>query len=358
MERTCALLVLAVVASFGEQPRFDKNHVIPFGFYEPGRLTGGQYATIAGWNLRPTTSCTPLPTDFCGVRVKLGEYFARVTYVGPMGNPNLNGDQINFQVPTSAGGEGPTPIQVCVDHRCSEPVLIEFTSKDILLSTVGGLRVNMPVWIAVDIPLNPRFAYPFSVCPWDFGGYEVQLRKDGSVLPSLPAPKCVHQSTSPIAVSRTRRLPLHLIYRFDTPGTYGVRVSGPILTPDLSGVARTGVSDWHEIRVKPETPEQHRAWLRHMASGVTVPPSGWRQSGDFIASLLASTDEHVVRTLAWLLPPPRVLTGKTIRYSGPPPDVVNCIAPNALFALPEPLLRKHLSKRRLDELRRPDAWCQ
>jgi hypothetical protein len=62
------------------------------------------------------------------------------------------------------------PIRVCVATACSDPVPVEFTAKDIILR-VKEAFVPMPVWIEVEIPMNVGFAYPFGICPWDFGCY-------------------------------------------------------------------------------------------------------------------------------------------------------------------------------------------
>jgi hypothetical protein len=123
----------------------------------------------------------------------------------------VSADQINFQVPADAPAEGMVPIQVCAGAICSEPVELEFTAKDILLRVQGQAYVQMPVWIQVEIPMNLGFSYPFSFCPWDFGGYEFEIRRDGRLLAPPSKPECPHTSAARLFVYGTSKLPLHLV---------------------------------------------------------------------------------------------------------------------------------------------------
>jgi hypothetical protein len=316
-------LTLAVVSGLRAQPRFDKDHVIPFGSRRPGHLTRGQFVTIVGWNLTPTTPCQksgqqqpPYPTEVCGVRVMIGDSAAALMYLGSMGNQYIKADQINFQIPLDGPTEGRAPLRVCVNGQCSSPVHVEFTSKDILLTLHGKARARLPIWIAVEIPMNPHFSYPFGLCPWNFGGYEVNVRKDGVLLPGTEAPRCAHESKQKPPLLGSARIPLHLVHRFDSPGAYEIRVRGPILTPDLSKVARVGTSEWHRIEVEATTEDERKSWLREMAEKATDPSKSWRQSGDLTASLLAWPDEQVLATLVRLLPPSPARVKGGIAYSG------------------------------------------
>jgi len=279
-------------------------------------------------------------------------------YVGPVGNPNVNADQINFQIPAEAPAEGIVPIQVCVEAVCSDPVLMEFTSKDILLRFPGTAYVHMPIWIQVEIPMNPDFDYPFNSCPWDFGGYDFEIRRDGHALSSIPKPECPHRTTGFFNLSRSSKLPLHLFYQFDSPGTYEIRLSGPILTADLTGVARTGYSDWTEITVEAHSEQLRDAWLGGIAKRADKPVE-WRQSGDLIPSLLAWPDEKALTTLLRFLPPPPPsrFSGVTCCGLGGPNQVMHCVAPTALAAFSEASLQKTVPAARLKQVHTPGIWC-
>lgn len=158
-------------------------------------------------------------------------------------------------MPANLKSEAHVPIQVCIATTCSYLVNVPFTNKDILLRVEQKAYVNMPLWVDFTIPFNNKFLYPISPCPWNFGGFQIEVRKEGRVLQSGAMPKCTDvdqaETWSAISVSRglTRRLPVHLYHSFQVPGEYEVRMSGPILTPDLSKVSRIGYSDWIRVTV-------------------------------------------------------------------------------------------------------------
>jgi hypothetical protein len=246
----CGLAAVTALAGQGiEKPRFAQDHVLPLHSYLPRLLTRGQFVSIYGWNLVPKQWCgepheqrEPYPHELCGARVLIGDRPAGLMYAGPIGNPQMQADQINLQVPPDAPESGMVPIRVCVATTCSDPVPVEFTAKDIILRAKEAF-VHMPLWIEVEIPMNVGFAYPLGVCPWDFGGYEFEVRQNGRLLELARKPQCVPRRTMPL-VFRSSKLPLHLVYEFDAPGTYEVRLSGPMLSPDQTTVVHTGRSDW------------------------------------------------------------------------------------------------------------------
>jgi hypothetical protein len=204
--------------------------------------------------------------------------------------------------------------------------------------------------------MNVGFAYPFGICPWDFGGYEFEVRQNGRLRALAQKPQCVPRRTMPF-VFRSSKLPLHLVYQFDAPGTYEVRLSGPILSPDQTTVVRTGRSDWVPIIVQPYADEKRAAWLKGMQEKAAK-PSEWQQSGELIPSLLAWPDEQALIALLLFLPQPVVAnSSRPILVNGNPSHVMNCVAPAALAAFPEALLMKYISAKRLEQLRSPNMWC-
>ncbi len=368
MRGWCAIYGLLAVAGLlgqnADRPRFAKDGVVLYGSGVRRLMTRGQFVTIYGLNLAPRNWCeephaqpNPYPLEVCGVRVLVGGHPAGLMYVGQIGN-GVGKVQVNFQVPADAPAEGMVPIVVCVGAVCSDPVEMEFTAKDILLRVQGDAYVRMPVWIEVEVPANVRFSYPFSFCPWDFGGYEFEIRKDDQRIPPASKPECLQDTKGPMSaislishISKTSTLPLHLVHQFDSPGTYEIRLTGPLLSPDLNRGVRAGHSDWTQIIVQPYSEEKREIWLRDMRERKNKLVE-WKQ----IVSLLAWPDEKALVTLLRFLPsPPRQ---KFVRASGNPQYEMSCIAPAALAAFPEELLQKSIPAESLKQLQTPLGWCR
>src|SRR5690242_11670886 len=115
------LFLPSLLAQRPEKPRFDKDHVVPYGSYGPGILTTGEFASVIGWHLVPEHWCDashvqvpPYPLTLCGVQVLLGGHPAGLMYAGPVGNRVLDADQINFHVPANVKADGEVPIQICI----------------------------------------------------------------------------------------------------------------------------------------------------------------------------------------------------------------------------------------------------
>jgi hypothetical protein len=363
VRRFAALLFLVwLQCGAAQKPNFDKYHVVPYGsHFGPGVFTTGQFASVLGAHLTPEQWCNaphtqqpPYPLTVCGVQVLIDAKPAGLMYVGPYG-ANTGSDQINFQVPEALGAEGDVPFQVCVVNSCSDPLQITFTNKDILLWVEGKSYVHMPLWVGFKIPLNNRFSYPVSPCPWDFGGFQIEVRKDGRVFPTPPTPKCA-DTDSVRVVSAIRfgldahpKLPVHLFHTFETPGEYELRMSGPLLTPDLTRVARTGYSDWIRVTVEPYSETEREKWL----NGIT----STRNESEAIVSLLAAPDAEALKALMKFLPPPPAPADKTrVRLDGPN-FARNCFAPAALSAFPDSLLRGLIPQAWLEDLRRVPDYC-
>jgi hypothetical protein len=369
----CLAVLLSAEAYGRERPSFDKYHVVPHGsHFGPGVLTTGQFGLVLGSRLTPERWCDaphtqqpPYPLTVCGVQVLIDAQPAGLMYVGTYGN-NTGSDQINFQVPKGIGTEGDVPFRVCVGNLCSDPLQVPFTNKEILLKAEGKAYVNMPLWVGFTIPFNNDFGYPASTCPWDLGGFRIEVRKDGHVLPSNPMPKCTDvdqlETLSAISLPKgvSHRLPVHLYHIFHSPGEYELRMTGPLLTPDLSKVSRTGYSDWIHVTVEPFSDTERQAWL----DTVTRPiPSGNAQGheSELIVSLLAQPDKKALKALLNFLPSPpspdaapvrRVLNGN-LPMNWPR----DCLARAALAAFPDALLKDLIPPARLVNLRETPAYC-
>ena len=366
----CIYVLLSAQADGQEKPSFDKYHVVPHGSHSgPGFITKGQFALVLGSHLTPERWCgaqheqqPPYPLAVCGVRVLIGAQPAGLMYVGPYG-VHTGSDQINFQVPEGIETEGEVPFQVCVGKLCSDPLQVPFTNKDILIKVEGKAYAHMPLWVGFTVPFNNEFRYPASPCPWDFGGFQIEVRKDGHILPSRPMPTCTdlgrvgEMSAMILFKGVAHRLPVHLFHIFQSPGEYELRMSGPLLAPDLSKVSRTGYSDWVHVTVEPFSETERRAWL----DSVTRPvPSGKTQGNEseLIVSLLAQPDESALKALLNFLPSPPPLDWATggVRDLG-----MNwprgCLAPAALATFPGALLKDLIAPDRLVHLRRTPGYC-
>ena len=283
-------------------------------------------------------------------------------YVGPLGNPNIRGDQINLQVPPDASGSGEIPIRVCVGSNCSEPVRVAFTMQDIVLRVKEPLYTKMPVWVGVEIPMNVGFKYPLNFCPWDFGGYEFEIRQNGRPYAAISKPQCQSSMGGQLFVSRDPELPLHLIHKFYQPGAYEIRLHGPILNSDGSKVVRMGYSEWTRIAISPASEATRAAWIAKMQQSAGKLSEG-DQDERLIVSLLAWPDEAALIALEGFLPPPlftrhRDGIGGTSSWVGDLSSNLNrCIALNSLAAFPESLVKKVIPPERLSGVLQWKSVC-
>jgi hypothetical protein len=272
-----AILILSVEFAEAQSgvPTFRADRVLPSGGDRPVQLVPGMLVSIYGTDLGPREGCigqadpkkretpNPLrpdqafvetliyPKELCGVQVMVGEIPAGLLYV--------HASQINFKVPQEAPMEGAAPLRVVYQSRSSAAVLIRLGLEVATLSLEQAAHVGGPVWVHIQAPPFPWFGdvqYPVGVHPADFGCQEVEVRRNGTLLPRIPM-----QATGGIAnglmcgnigipgheMQHKNRLPLHLQYRFDRPGTYevrytrrreftGARDSQPILQTAWTGI--------------------------------------------------------------------------------------------------------------------------
>ena len=276
-----------------------------------GPFRPGGILEIYGRHLGPEPQCgQPLPwgpyvTEACGVRVTVGGISGILQFVSAR--------LIRLFLPANLA-DGAAPVQVCVHHLCSEPVMARFASRAVVLQLQEPAYVHMPLWIAVDMPAPYRVVYPCRTDPWEFHGrgtgglydvddYKIELRHKGTLLAEAPRP------TIPVAAidksgcmsgfgfedTPPFRLPLHLAYRIATPGDYEIRLTGSH-GPDV-----LIQSAWTKIAIKPRPRAAHDAWLRAMAQKArSAGPRDPRPSAllsDVVPSLLAWPDEKALRIL-------------------------------------------------------------
>ena len=133
------------------------------------------------------------------------------------------------------------------------------------LSFEEPVRVGGAVWAHVELPNNSQgmVQYPVGVEPDNLGCHEFEVRRNGVLLPRIVVRYLINVSGGLSCgvigipgrpMKHLGRLPLHLQYRFETPGIYEVRYTRKA---DEFGPRRAETlfrSDWTRMEVQPATP--------------------------------------------------------------------------------------------------------
>ena len=196
----------------------------------------------------------------------IGDKPAGLLYVSPK--------QINFKIPQDIAESGMVDLRVISQGQSSAPVRFPAGFEKTSISLYRSAYTDMPVWLKVTRPFGlGHVGYPSPVGSAGFGCDEVEVRRDGKPLPLLPGANWMRYGaggSGPICGSYalpagTRSLdilPLHLLYRFDTPGTYEARYtlrSRPMGWPSAGEVRAQ--SEWTTIEVLPAAPNHRREFL-------------------------------------------------------------------------------------------------
>jgi len=236
------------------------------------------------------------PTEMCGTQVTVGGI--------PAGLLAVLEKQINLKIPQAAPTSGEAAIVVTVKGIRSAAVMVPFGKPRVVLSLDGPAYVHMPVWISLKRPFSD-IAYPYGLNPGNFGGGKLEVRHNGVILTPFEIPNppggvvgsgLLNGSIAP-SDSPRGRLPLHLKYRFDTPGRYEIRFIGTRLDlqrePNSQRVESQEVqvdeSDWTEIDLLPYSEDARRNWIQEQIA--KMPSSPGLLVGDAIPGLLAMPDE-------------------------------------------------------------------
>ncbi len=290
-----------------EPPTINAGGIVPNKAGAAGNITPGLEVSIYGKHLGPKTGCTggsggwPEVKQLCGTAVTVGGVPASLAYVQEQ--------QINLRIPYNVPTEGDVPFVVTSEGRASPGMAVRFSPYPATITHSGVAYVNMPIWIEVRLPepLSHSLRYPVTTYPADFGGHQFEVRRNGVLLsPSVPRQSLpiVDGGLSTVgAIGRgsrlglphepknPRRLPLHLEYRFETPGAYEVRYLGYDFRYPMEKhvLARSG---WITIHVQPFSPARRQAWLESMQRSQPVDPVEWLS--DYLPGLLAVPDRAVL----------------------------------------------------------------
>lgn len=297
-----AVLLSAVAAQ--DTPTINLGGIVPNKPGTTGPITPGLEVSLYGQHLGPTAGCTPgaiAVVQLCGTSVTVGGLPAGLLYVQE--------HQINLRIPDKVPIEGDIPFVVTREGRASTATILRFGPYAAVLKFTGDAYVDMPVWVEIELPdpLWHSLRYPVTEYPADFGGHQFEVRRDGVLLrpnaPRQPFPITISRIVSsgsigggsllglPHEPPNPRRLPLHLAYRFDTPGLYEVRYLGydfryPV---EKNVLAR---SAWIPIQVRPFSAASRQAWLDSLRSAPPSDPVEWLS--DYLPSVLAMPDAAVL----------------------------------------------------------------
>jgi hypothetical protein len=296
----CIAALLVGVVAAQETPTINLGGIVPNKADAAGPITPGIEVSLYGRHLGPKTGCTAGATDvkqLCGTAVTVGGLPASLLYVQEQ--------QINFRIPDNVPTEGDVPFVVTSEGRASTATVVRFGPYIAVLKFTGDAYVDMPVWVEIELPDRFRHSlrYPVTAYPADFGGHDFEVRRNGVLLrPNRP------RQSFPITIARIggtgsigwgsllglpheppnpRRLPLHLAYRFDTPGLYEVRYLGyDFRYPREKNVLAR--SAWTQIRVRPFSAARRQAWLDSLQSAPPADQVEWLS--DYLPSVLAVPD--------------------------------------------------------------------
>jgi hypothetical protein len=211
------------------------------------------------------------PKELCGVVVMLGDKPAGLLYVSDK--------QINFKVPQDSAETGTLNLVVFSQGQSSAPLKMQAGFEKTSISLDQPAYTDLPVWLKVDTRMAlGRVAYPSPIGPAGFGCDQVEVRRDGKPLPMLPGsdwmkyggafsgPPCGSYAF-PAGNRRQGSLPLHLLYRFDSPGIYEVRYTRWSGFPGMPRSEVRAQSEWTAIEILPSAPNQREDWLDLVRKG-------------------------------------------------------------------------------------------
>ena len=294
-------------------------------------LAPGAILTIAGSYLGPTPGCeakadpvlqdTPnphnpdlgdrfdplagntwvYPQQLCGVEVRINDQPAGLAWV--------SASQINLKLPQDSPESGMAFLRVIYRGQSSAAVELPAGWGKTTVALAEPAYVGMPVWLKVELRFGQgRVTYPSTWGPAAFGCNQVEARKDGKLLPVQAGANwqraysgvgsgnpCGSIAPPPAPGSAANRegdrLPLHLLYRFDTPGTYEVRYT---LRMGMGlGTPLRAQSEWTAIEILPAAPNQRKDFLDAVKKRAETDPSALLH--EVLPGVLGFPDEETLR---------------------------------------------------------------
>ncbi len=329
MRRVILLAAVTLAAGAAQQtPRINVDGIVPnqTGIHPP--LEPGMEVSIYGRHLGPDAGCAPGAAGtsevkvLCGTAVTVGGIPATLIYVQEK--------QINVRVPFHVATESMVPFTVTREGLTSPPVLAQVGPYVAAITPPPVSYVDMPIWVDVKLPdpLAPSLRYPVTIRPSDFGGHRFEVRRNGVLLPPTSPRHALPISGSgpgtygtvgsgsllglPHEPKEPRRLPLHLLYRFDKPGPYEVRYVGYDYRYPMEKHILVH-SAWITLQVAPLPPGKRQAWLASLRSAKPADPVEWLS--DYLPSLLAVPDRAVLPLLKDAVYHPNELVRQYAIYS-------------------------------------------
>ena len=254
------LCLQALVWGADPPPQFTPEGVV--GQARAGRLVPGALMTIYGRYLGPhpsdcSASAESLEAGYaCETQVLIGDRPAQLLFVSEA--------QINFKVPLDSPPSDGAELRVVYRGQSSMPLTMRVGPEQTTISVDQPAHAGMPVWLQVELPSKyGTIHYPYILGLAGFGCNEVEVRRNGELLPPMPRSDTMPSvitfvgnicgSSGAASLSeRSDRLPLHLLYDFRAPGTYEVRFtlrSMPFGTPSQAEFKVR--SEWTAFEILP-----------------------------------------------------------------------------------------------------------
>lgn len=225
------LCLQALVWGADPPPEFTPEGVV--GQARAGMLVPGAGMSIYGRYLGSHPGdCRASPDSLyagnaCDTQVLIGDKPAQLLFVSE--------GQINFKVPLDVPPSDGAELRVVYRGQSSLPLAMRVGPEMTTVSVDQPAHAGMPIWLKVELPFKyGTIHYPYILGFAGFGCNEVEVRKNGELLPLTPGSNAEQSTTmfvgnicgssGPEPPSESSdRLPLHLLYDFRAPGTYEVR---------------------------------------------------------------------------------------------------------------------------------------
>jgi len=257
-----------------------------------------------------------LPVDLCGVQVLIDEEPAPLIYV--------HQSQINFVVRGSRSFGNRVMLRVVHDGVSSIPIAVKCGPERMWLYQEQPAYTGMPVWLRLYLLSESRtpVELPFRVgVLWSTECPHIEVKYNGVLLPVLQPenpPRVIKYSGPPCPAppvpdrqSLAGRIPLHLRYRMDRPGTYFARYVPGSAFPGFGPT--TAGTQWTPVELKAGSNEQRRKWLIEKRRSAPTDPEGLLY--DFLPSVFGYGDSEALQIgLEYLYNPDASVGSSTAGY--------------------------------------------